>query len=35
MLPKGPLGRKMFTRLKVVQGNTHTHTAQKPEVINL
>ena len=28
MLPKGPLGRKMFTRLKVVQGNTHNHTAQ-------
>jgi|TARA_B110000444_G_scaffold20046_1_gene16687 large subunit ribosomal protein L13 len=35
MLPKGPLGRKMFTRLKVVQGNTHNHTAQKPEIINL
>ena len=35
MLPKGPLGRKMFTRLKVVQGNTHTHTAQKPEIINI
>jgi large subunit ribosomal protein L13 len=35
MLPKGPLGRKMFTRLKVVQGNIHTHTAQKPEIINI
>ena len=34
MLPKGPLGRKMFTRLKVVHCNTHTHTAQKPEIIN-
>jgi len=35
MLPKGPLGRKMFTRLKVVQGSTHRHTAQKPEIINI
>lgn len=35
MLPKGPLGRKMFTRLKVVQGATHQHTAQKPELVNI
>ena len=35
MLPKGPLGRKLFTRLKVVSGNTHKHNAQKPEVINI
>ena len=35
MLPKGSLGRKMFTRLKVVQGSNHRHTAQKPEIINI
>jgi large subunit ribosomal protein L13 len=35
MLPKGPLGRKMFTRLKVVQGSTHSHIAQKPELVNI
>jgi len=34
MLPKGVLGRKMYTRLKVIQGPHHTHTAQKPELIN-
>jgi large subunit ribosomal protein L13 len=31
MLPKGPLGREMFSRLKVYSGNTHPHTAQTPE----
>ena len=34
MLPKGPLGRKMYTRLKVVQGTKHKYIAQKPELIN-
>lgn len=34
MLPKGPLGRKMYTRLKVVQGSEHKYIAQKPELIN-
>lgn len=31
MLPKGPLGRKMFSRLKVYSGTTHPHAAQLPE----
>lgn len=31
MLPKNPLGRKMFTKLKVYKGSTHPHAAQKPE----
>jgi large subunit ribosomal protein L13 len=31
MLPKGPLGREIFSRLKVYAGNTHPHTAQNPE----
>lgn len=30
MLPKGPLGYKMFGRLKVYKGATHPHSAQKP-----
>jgi len=34
MLPKGPLGRKMFTRLRVFESNQHIHTAQNPELIN-
>ena len=33
MLPKGPLGREMFTKLHVYAGAEHTHTAQKPEVL--
>lgn len=30
MLPKGPLGRKLFTNLKVYGGAEHPHMAQKP-----
>ncbi|MGN1148886.1 MAG: 50S ribosomal protein L13 [Lachnospiraceae bacterium] len=33
MLPKGPLGRQMFTKLHVYAGPEHPHTAQKPEVL--
>ena len=33
MLPKGPLGREMFTNLHVYAGAEHPHTAQKPEVL--
>ena len=32
MLPKGPLGNKMFKKLKVYAGAEHEHQAQKPEV---
>ena len=35
MLPKGPLGRKMATKLRVYAGAEHGHEAQKPEVLNL
>ena len=35
MLPKNSLGRKMFTRLKVVQGNDHKYLAQQPKTINI
>jgi large subunit ribosomal protein L13 len=33
MLPKGPLGRQMFTKLFVYAGAEHEHAAQKPEVL--
>ena len=33
MLPKGPLGRQMFTKLHVYAGPDHKHAAQKPEVL--
>lgn len=35
MLPKGPLGRKMLSKLKVYRGNEHPHKAQKPETLEL
>jgi large subunit ribosomal protein L13 len=35
MLPKGPLGRKIFKNLKVYAGPEHPHTAQKPVKIDL
>lgn len=31
MLPKGPLGNEMFTKLHVYAGPDHKHAAQKPE----
>lgn len=33
MLPKGPLGNEMFTKLHVYAGAEHPHAAQKPEVL--
>ena len=33
MLPKGPLGRQMYTKLHVYAGSEHKHQAQKPEVL--
>ena len=33
MLPKGPLGRQMYTKLHVYAGPEHNHKAQKPEVL--
>lgn len=35
MLPKGPLGRRLFQRLKVYAGASHPHAAQKPIKIEL
>ena len=33
LLPKGPLGRQMMTKLHVYAGAEHGHEAQKPEVL--
>ena len=33
MLPKGPLGRQMQTKLFVYAGPEHKHAAQKPEAL--
>ena len=33
MLPKGPLGRRMYKKLFVYAGAEHPHAAQKPEEI--
>lgn len=35
MLPKNTLGRKQLTKCKVFVGPTHTHDAQKPEVLEI
>jgi len=35
MLPKNPLGRAMFRKLKVYTGNEHTHTAQQPKPLDI
>ena len=33
MLPKGPFGREMYTKLFVYAGPEHKHQAQKPEAL--
>ena len=33
MLPKGPLGRAMFKKLKVYAGQDHPHSAQTPQTL--
>ncbi|AKC59641.1 50S ribosomal protein L13 [Blochmannia endosymbiont of Polyrhachis (Hedomyrma) turneri] len=35
MLPKGPLGRIMYRKLRVYSGSKHPHVAQKPSVLEL
>ncbi|KGQ71070.1 50S ribosomal protein L13 [Chelonobacter oris] len=35
MLPKGPLGRAMYRKLKVYAGAEHSHTAQQPQVLDI
>lgn len=35
MLPKNPLGRAMYRKLKVFAGPEHEHAAQQPELVQL
>jgi large subunit ribosomal protein L13 len=35
MLPKGPLGRRLYKKLKVYAAPTHDHVAQTPEKLEL
>ena len=35
MLPKGPLGRRIYKKLKVYAGASHPHTAQQPKLLKL
>ncbi len=35
MLPSGPLGRRIYKKLKVYPGEEHPHQAQQPEVLEL
>lgn len=35
MLPKNPLGRQMYRKLKVYAGSDHPHTAQQPETLTI
>ena len=35
MLPKNPLGRAMYKKMKVYAGSEHPHTAQQPKTLEL
>ena len=35
MLPKGPLGRSMYRKLKGYAGAEHNHVAQQPQVLDI
>jgi len=35
MLPRGPLGRAMFRKLRVYAGSQHKHEAQQPRVLEI
>ncbi|WP_273527250.1 50S ribosomal protein L13 [Pseudomonas sp.] len=35
MLPKNPLGRDMYRKLKVYKGASHPHTAQQPQELKI
>ena len=35
MLPRGPLGRRIMTHLKVYAGAGHPHEAQQPQVLDV
>ncbi|MFY9874974.1 MAG: 50S ribosomal protein L13, partial [Rhodomicrobium sp.] len=35
MVPRGPLGRKQMTNLRIYAGPEHPHTAQNPEKLDV
>lgn len=35
MLPRGPLGRDMYRKLKVYAGSEHKHAAQQPQILDI
>lgn len=35
MLPRTPMGRQMFSKLKVYAGTEHPHAAQQPQVLKI
>lgn len=35
MMPRGPLGRQMFSKLRVYAGSEHKHTAQQPAPLDI
>jgi large subunit ribosomal protein L13 len=35
MMPRGPLGREMFKKLKVYAGAEHPHSAQQPRTLDI
>jgi large subunit ribosomal protein L13 len=35
MLPRGPLGRSMYRKLRVYAGNEHNHAAQEPKALSI
>jgi large subunit ribosomal protein L13 len=35
MMPKGPLGRQMYSKLKVYAGTDHKHAAQQPVPLDI
>ena len=35
MLPKNPLGRAMYSKLKVYKGPNHPHSAQQPQALDI
>ncbi len=35
MLPRGPMGRQVFSNLRVYAGTEHPHEAQTPEVLDV
>ena len=35
MIPKGPLGRQVLSKLKVYAGSEHPHEAQQPKILNV